>query len=75
MVLGLVTTKRPRLESAEELKQRIHQASRHVPLERLGLSPQCGFSSSTLGNKISFEDQRRKLDLVVRTAQHVWGKT
>ncbi len=73
VVLGLVTTKRGRLEGEEELKQRISQASRHIPLERLGLSPQCGFASSVIGNAISFENQRRKLELVVKTAQALWG--
>lgn len=73
VVLGLITTKRGRLESKEELRQRISQASRYVPLERLGLSPQCGFASSIIGNTISFEEQHRKLELVVETAQAVWG--
>lgn len=71
--MGLVTTKRARLESPKELRQRITEASRHVPLERLGLSPQCGFASSIIGNAISFEEQRRKLEQVVQTAQEVWG--
>ena len=73
MVLGLITTKRARLEDIEELRQRITEASRYFPLERLGLSPQGGFASSVIGNAISFEDQRRKLEQVVRTAQEVWG--
>ena len=73
VVLGLVTTKRAELESMEELKQRISQASRYIPLKRLGLSPQCGFASSIIGNVLSLEEQRRKLELVVKTAQHVWG--
>ena len=72
VVLGLITTKRARLESADELKRRIFDASRYVPLERLGLSPQCGFASSVIGNTISFEDQRRKLRLVVQTAHEIW---
>jgi len=53
--------------------QRITEASRYIPLERLGLSPQCGFASSIIGNNISPQDQRRKLALVVKTAQTVWG--
>lgn len=73
VVLGLVTTKRGRLEDKEELRQRISQASRYLSLERLGLSPQCGFASSIVGNVISFEEQRRKLELVVQTAREVWG--
>jgi len=72
VVLGLITTKRARLESLEKLRQRITDASRYVPLERLGLSPQCGFASSVIGNAISFEDQRRKLSLVVQTAREIW---
>lgn len=72
VVLGLVTTKRPQLESIDLLRRRITEASRYIPLERIGLSPQCGFASSIIGNHISHEDQRRKLDLVVRAAQVVW---
>jgi 5-methyltetrahydropteroyltriglutamate--homocysteine methyltransferase len=73
VVLGLVTTKRSQLESIDLLRQRVVEASRYVPLERLGLSPQCGFASSIIGNSISPEDQRRKLALVVRTAETLWG--
>jgi len=73
VVLGLVTTKRADLETEDELKERIFEAGRYVELDRLGLSPQCGFASSIVGNNISMEDQRRKLELVVRTARAVWG--
>jgi 5-methyltetrahydropteroyltriglutamate--homocysteine methyltransferase len=73
VVLGLVTTKKPRLESVDELRQRIEEASRYLPLERLALSPQCGFASTMEGNRISFEDQQRKLELVTSVAQAVWG--
>jgi 5-methyltetrahydropteroyltriglutamate--homocysteine methyltransferase len=73
VVLGLITTKRPRLESPDELKRKIRDASRYFPPERLGLSPQCGFASSIVGNNISFEDQRRKLELVIKTARAIWG--
>ncbi|MFL5653857.1 MAG: cobalamin-independent methionine synthase II family protein [Ktedonobacteraceae bacterium] len=72
VVLGLVTTKKPRLESADELQQRIEEASHYIPLERLALSPQCGFASTMEGNRISFEDQRRKLELVASVAREVW---
>ena len=72
VVLGLVTTKTPRLEKPEDLIARIRKASRWVPLERLALSPQCGFSSSILGNRITVEDQNRKLRLIVETAAKVW---
>ena len=73
VVLGLVSSKKARLERPEELRQRIIEASRFVALERLALSPQCGFASSVIGNKISPEIQKRKLELVVKTAQAVWG--
>jgi 5-methyltetrahydropteroyltriglutamate--homocysteine methyltransferase len=72
-VLGLVTTKKPVLETEAELKRRVEEASRYVPLERLALSPQCGFASTMEGNRISREDQRRKLELVGRVAAAVWG--
>ena len=73
VVLGLITTKKPELESRQLLARRVTEASRYVPLERLGLSPQCGFASSVIGNNISPKDQRRKLALAVKTAQMVWG--
>jgi 5-methyltetrahydropteroyltriglutamate--homocysteine methyltransferase len=73
VVLGLVTTKKPQLESADELRQRIAEAARYVPLERLALSPQCGFASTMEGNRISPDDQRRKLELVSSVAREVWG--
>ncbi|HJT55156.1 MAG TPA: cobalamin-independent methionine synthase II family protein, partial [Ktedonobacteraceae bacterium] len=73
VVLGLVTTKKSRLESADELRRRIDEASQIIPLERLALSPQCGFASTMEGNRISFEDERRKLELVASVAREVWG--
>jgi len=73
VVLGLITTKRPELEAMALLSQRITEASRYISIERLGLSPQCGFASSIIGNRISFEDQRRKLELVAKTTRAVWG--
>jgi 5-methyltetrahydropteroyltriglutamate--homocysteine methyltransferase len=73
VVLGLVTTKKPALEPEEELKRRIEEASRYVPLERLALSPQCGFASTMEGNRITAEEQRKKLELVGRVARSVWG--
>jgi 5-methyltetrahydropteroyltriglutamate--homocysteine methyltransferase len=72
VVLGLVTTKSPRLESTEELTGRIKEASRFVGIERLALSPQCGFASSIIGNRLSMDDQRRKLHLVMQTAKSIW---
>lgn len=73
VVLGLLTTKKPQLESADELRQRIAEAARVIPLERLALSPQCGFASTMEGNRLSLEDQRRKLELVASVAREVWG--
>lgn len=73
VVLGLVTTKEPRLESRDALRRRIDEASRHVPIENLALSPQCGFASVAAGNRLAADDQRRKLELVVDTARQVWG--
>jgi 5-methyltetrahydropteroyltriglutamate--homocysteine methyltransferase len=74
VVLGLVTTKKPQLESKGELKRRIEDAARFVPLERLALSPQCGFASTLEGNRITADDQKRKLALIVETAAEVWGR-
>ena len=73
VVLGLVTTKKPELESPDELEQRINEASRFVPLERLALSPQCGFASTIEGNLLTPDDQRRKLELVGKVSKAVWG--
>lgn len=73
VVLGLVTTKKPRLENADELKRRIQEATRYIPLERLALSPQCGFASTIEGNHLTAEDQRHKLELVASVAREVWN--
>ena len=72
-MLGLVTTKSAKLESKDDLKRRIDEASKYVPLERLALSPQCGFASTIEGNPLTEEDEKRKLRLVVETAREVWG--
>jgi methionine synthase II (cobalamin-independent) len=72
VVLGLVTTKRGTLESKDDLKRRIDEASRYVPLEQLCLSPQCGFSSTVEGNVLTYEEQVAKLALIVETAREVW---
>lgn len=72
VVLGLITTKEARLESQDELRRRIEEASQYVPLEHLALSPQCGFASVAAGNLLSIDDQWRKLELVVETARRVW---
>ncbi len=73
VVLGLVTSKKATLESEDELKRRIDEAARYVPLERLALSPQCGFASTMEGNRLTIEDERRKLELVGKVARSVWG--
>src|SRR6202521_3010962 len=72
-VLGLVTTKKPELETEADLKIRIEEATRYVPLERLALSPQCGFASTIEGNRMSLQQQEQKLELVGRVARSVWG--
>jgi 5-methyltetrahydropteroyltriglutamate--homocysteine methyltransferase len=72
VVLGLITTKRPDLESLGSLRKRVTDASRYIPLERLGVSPQCGFASSIIGNNILPADQRRKLTLIVEAAKAIW---
>lgn len=74
VVLGLVTTKKSHLESADELRQRIAEAAQIIPLERLALSPQCGFASTMEGNRISYEDQQHKLELVASVTQEIWGR-
>ncbi len=73
VVLGLVTTKFDQMESKDDLKRRIDEASKYAPLEQLCLSPQCGFSSTVHGNNIAVEAQRNKLRLVIETAAEVWG--
>ena len=73
IVLGLITTKKPELENKEDVIARIHDASRYIPLERLCLSPQCGFASCEIGNKLTEEQQWAKLALVKEIAEEVWG--
>jgi 5-methyltetrahydropteroyltriglutamate--homocysteine methyltransferase len=72
VVLGLVSTKVPQLESIDELRRRVDAAAKYVPLERLAISPQCGFASDVVGNLLSEDDQRRKLELVVEAARKIW---
>ncbi|TAK09596.1 methionine synthase [bacterium] len=73
VVLGLISTKVPEIEKIDDLKRRIDEASKYVPLDQLALSPQCGFASDVVGNLISEDDQKRKLEVVVETARQVWG--
>src|SRR6266576_2052746 len=68
-VLGLISTKVPQMETLDELKRRIDEAAKYMPLEYLAISPQCGFGSDVVGNMISEDDQKRKLELVVETAR------
>jgi 5-methyltetrahydropteroyltriglutamate--homocysteine methyltransferase len=72
VVLGLVSTKVAELETVEQLIRRIGEASKYVPLEQIAVSPQCGFSSDVVGNLISEDDQKRKLETVVEIARQVW---
>jgi 5-methyltetrahydropteroyltriglutamate--homocysteine methyltransferase len=73
VVLGLVTTKRPELETADSLKRRIEEAAKYVPLDQLCLSGQCGFASTAEGNSLTMDEQKAKLDLIVSVAAEVWG--
>jgi methionine synthase II (cobalamin-independent) len=73
VVLGLVTTKSGRRETADELEVRIREAAAHIDLERLAISPQCGFATSIVGNAVTIDDQRAKLETLARTAARVWG--
>jgi 5-methyltetrahydropteroyltriglutamate--homocysteine methyltransferase len=73
VVLGLVSSKKPELEAKDQLKRRIDEAARYFPIDRLCLSPQCGFASTHHGNRVSEDIERRKLGLVVETATEVWG--
>ena len=73
VVLGLITTKTPELEDKAKVIARIHEAAKYIPLERLYLSPQCGFASCEIGNKLTEEQQWAKLKLVKEIAEEVWG--
>jgi 5-methyltetrahydropteroyltriglutamate--homocysteine methyltransferase len=73
VVLGLVTSKVGTLERKDDLKRRLDEASRYLPLEQLAVSPQCGFSSTLEGNEVAVEDQRVKLALCAELAREVWG--
>ena len=73
VVLGLITTKTPELEDKETVIKRIHEAAKFIPLDRLYLSPQCGFASCAIGNKLTEEQQWAKLKLVKEIAEEVWG--
>jgi 5-methyltetrahydropteroyltriglutamate--homocysteine methyltransferase len=73
VVLGLISTKVPELEKVDNLKRRIDDAGKYIALDQLAISPQCGFASDVVGNLLSEDDQKRKLELVVETARQVWG--
>ena len=74
MVLGLVTSKSGKLESKDDIKRRIDEATKFVPLEQLCLSPQCGFASTEEGNVLAEEEQWAKLRMIVELAEEVWGR-
>ena len=71
IVLGLISTKVPELEKVDELKRRIEAAAKYIPLDQLAISPQCGFASDVVGNLLTEDDQRRKLELVVETGKTI----
>ena len=71
---GFITTKAPEIETIDHLKRKFEEASKFADLDQLGIAPQCGFSSTEHGNKITYEDQRKKLELVVEAAVEIWGE-
>jgi len=71
---GFITTKTAELEDLDDLKRKFEAASKYADLDQLGIAPQCGFASTEEGNSLTFDDQRRKLDLVVETAEAIWGR-
>ena len=73
VVLGLISTKDPTLESVDQILQRIDEAAKYVSIDNLAISPQCGFASTSPGNLLSWDDQKKKLELVVEVARKVWG--
>jgi 5-methyltetrahydropteroyltriglutamate--homocysteine methyltransferase len=73
VVLGLVSTKVAELETVDALRRRIDEAGKFLSLDQLAISPQCGFASDVVGNLLSADDQKRKLEVVVETARAVWG--
>ncbi len=73
VALGLVSTKTPKLENPDDIRRRVDEAATYVPIENLALTGQCGFASVAVGNELTWDDQRRKLDLIVATAHRIWG--
>ena len=73
VVLGLISTKTPKLESMDDLKRRTAEATRYIDLDRLGIGPQCGFASTAAGNPLTESDERAKLRLVVEAARAIWA--
>ena len=70
---GFITTKTGELEKLDDLKRKFEEAAQYVDIDQLGIAPQCGFSSTEEGNDLSIDDQKRKLDLVVKVAESIWG--
>jgi 5-methyltetrahydropteroyltriglutamate--homocysteine methyltransferase len=73
VVLGLISSKEPDLESIDEMRRRVDEASKYVPVENLAISPQCGFASTMRGNQLTWDEQRRKLELIAEAARKIWG--
>ena len=72
VVLGLITTKKPELEDKQKVIERVREAAKYIPLDRICLSPQCGFASCEIGNKLTEEQQWAKLELVKSVAEEIW---
>ena len=73
MLPGFITTLTPELESVDDLIRRFDEASKYADIDQLGIAPQCGFASTEEGNRLTQDDQKRKLELVVKTAEVIWG--
>ena len=73
VMLGFISTKTGSLEALDDLQRRFEDASQYVDMDQLGIAPQCGFASTEAGNEVTFDDQRKKLDLVVAAAEAIWG--
>jgi 5-methyltetrahydropteroyltriglutamate--homocysteine methyltransferase len=73
VLLGIVSTKDPKLERGDELKRRIEEASKNIAIEQIGICPQCGFSTNVFGTEFTIDDEKRKIEMMVRVAREVWG--
>ena len=73
ILLGIISTKDPKLESRDELKRRVDEASKSIPIEQIGICPQCGFSTNVFGTEFTADDEKRKIEMMVGVAKDIWG--